>query len=203
LFAELGSGHHVLLHLGMTGDIYFYSHEEERTKHERFHWKLSGGQYMGFNDPRKFGRIIYIKNLQEYINEIRLGPDALSISELEFQSKMEKRRTNIKAFLLDQHVLAGVGNLYADEICYQVRVHPASMVNAIPKRKRKMLYDKMREVLNYACNNDAYYGVYPEDWFWKWRETGMKNPNGKGTVNTSKIAGRTTYYVPGWQKLYR
>ena len=203
LFAELDSGHHVQLHLGMTGDIVYYAEGEEPPRHERFAWQLNGGEYLGFKDPRKFGRILYIENLEEYLEEIRLGPDALTITQREFLDKMEGKSTSIKAFLLDQHILAGVGNLYADEVCYQVKVDPASNVSAIPADKRKALFTKLREILNFACEHDAYYGVYPDNWFWKWREKGMEDPNGGGTVQTVKIGGRSTYFVPGKQRLYK
>ena len=202
LFAELDSGHHVQLHLGMTGDIEYYTDGQEAPRHERFSWQLNGGEYLGFNDPRKFGRILYIEDLPAYLAEIKLGPDALVIEQSEFLNKMEGRSTSIKAFLLDQHVLAGVGNLYADEVCYQVRVDPASNVSAIPAAKRKALFTKLREILSFACENDAYYGVYPDNWFWKWREAGAKNPNGRGKVEVAKVAGRSTYFIPGWQKRY-
>jgi formamidopyrimidine-DNA glycosylase len=202
LFASLDSGHFVQLHLGMTGDIMFYADDMDRPSHERFRWRLSSGLFMGFNDPRKFGRIVYIEDLPAYLDEIGLGPDALAITEQEFLQRMEGKTTNIKAFLLDQRNLAGVGNLYADEICYQCRVHPASRVSAISTRKQKELHRRMHDILQWACDNDAYYGVYPDNWFWKWREDGKRNPNGRGTVRTAKVAGRSTYFVPGWQKLY-
>ncbi|MDX1408981.1 MAG: DNA-(apurinic or apyrimidinic site) lyase, partial [Saprospiraceae bacterium] len=141
-------------------------------------------------------------DLAAYLREIKLGPDALTISEEEFLSRMEGRSTQIKALLLNQSILAGVGNLYADEICYQCRVHPASRIEAIPLRKRKALFRSMREILQWACAHDAYYGVYPDNWFWKWREEGKKNPNGQGTVSSIKLGGRSTFFVPGWQKLY-
>ena len=202
LFAQLKTGHVVLLHLGMTGDLVYYDDPVDRPRHERFHWRLSNGQNLGFDDPRKFGRILYLEDLKGYLEEIKLGPDAMRISEQEFLNKMEGRKTRIKVFLLDQSILAGVGNLYADELCYQCKVHPASLISAIPKRKRKELYHKLQEILTFACEHDAYYGVYPENWFWKWREVGTRNPNGRGTVAMTKIGGRSTYFVDGWQKNY-
>ncbi|MDX1476094.1 MAG: DNA-formamidopyrimidine glycosylase family protein [Saprospiraceae bacterium] len=202
LFATLGSGHHVQLHLGMTGDLVFYQDLEDRPPHERFAWHLSDGFVMGFKDPRKFGRILYLEDLSAYLEEIRLGPDALVITEAEFLERMEGRTTRIKPFLLDQTVIAGVGNLYADEICYQCRVHPASRIDAIPLPKRKALFRSMREILQWACDHDAYYGVYPDNWFCNWGEEGKKNPHGRGRVRSIKLGGRGTFFVPGWQRLY-
>lgn len=202
LFALLDRGQSVLLHLGMTGDLRYYHDPMERSRYERFHWLLSNGRYVGFDDPRKFGRILLLDDIHAYINETGLGPDALEIEESEWLAKMKGRTTPIKAWLLDQSMLAGVGNLYADEICYQARVHPTSITGAIPLKKQKELYERMKSILTLACERDAYYKVYPEDWFWKWREPGAKNPNGPGVAQSAKIGGRTTYFVEGWQKRY-
>jgi len=202
LFASFNSGHYVQLHLGMTGDLIYYEDEVEVPKHEQFNWKFNNGMHIGFKDPRKFGRIVYVENLTKYLDELGLGPDALDISEEQFLSATKNRNTTVKSFLLNQKILAGVGNLYADEICYQTRIHPASVVSAVPVRKWKEVFTRLKSILNWACDNDAYYGIYPDNWFWKWRSEGTSNPLGKGTVTSARIAGRTTYFVEGWQKLY-
>ncbi|MEM9547282.1 MAG: DNA-formamidopyrimidine glycosylase family protein [Bacteroidota bacterium] len=200
LFAHLDDGNHVLFHFGMTGDFKYYSAEEDRPKHERFHFLFEGGSKLGFDCPRKFARIVHFENLNDYIQSIGLGPDALEIKEAEFLQKMEGRTSTIKGFLLNQKLVAGVGNLYADEICYQTRVHPGSRVNALSKKKRKVIYRTMRSVLSVAVERTAHYKDYPDDWFWNWRvKDGESN---KGEIKVEKIAGRTTYWVKGWQRLY-
>ena len=202
LFARLDQDDYVLLHLGMTGDLRYYNDPLERSRYERFNWQLSNGRYIGFDDPRKFGRVHYIEDLDRFIQEVVLGPDALDITLDDWMKKMEGRNTPIKSWLMDQSLLAGIGNLYADEICYQCRVHPASKTGSIPAKKQQEMHRKMREILTLACERDAYYKVYPEDWFWKWREPGAQNPNGPGAAESMKIGGRTTYFVEGWQVRY-
>jgi len=202
LFATLDNGHHVLLHFGMTGDLAYYTEEEDRPKHERFAFHFENGYKLGFDCPRKFAKIRYLEDLDQYLQDIGIGEDAQRISEEEFLDKMKGRKGSIKGFLLNQSNLAGVGNLYADEIFYQTKVHPASVVDKIPTKKRKEIFSKMQEIFDFAVGKEAYYKDYPEDWLFQWRKEGTHAPDGKGTVRTAKIAGRTTYFFEKWQKRY-
>ncbi len=202
LFAGLDSGQHLLLHFGMTGDLKYYQDEEDAPKHERFVIVFKDGFRLGFDCPRKFARIVTIDNLEEYIKEVNLGEDALKISEADFLVAMGQRKTSIKGFLLNQKLIAGVGNLYADEILYQTKIHPSSQVVALKLKQRKMIFDSMRNILQKAVDHTAHYKEYPDDWFFQWRLEGQKAPNGKGFVSIDKIAGRTTYFFKGYQKLY-
>ncbi len=202
LFPALDNGHHILLHFGMTGDLKYYQDIEEKPKHERFVFHFADGYKLGFDCPRKFARICYVPDLQTYISEVRLGEDALLMTEASFLAAMEGKKSNIKSFLLNQKIIAGVGNLYADEILYKSRIHPASQVSAIPKNHQKQVYKKMQEILHMAVSQSAHYKEHPEDWFFKWRVVGQKAPKGKTLVSIATIAGRTTYFFEGYQKLY-
>jgi len=200
LFGDLDSGHSVLLHFGMTGDLKLYTELEERPKHERFAFVFEGGQRLGFDDPRKFAKIRYLENRVQYIDDINLGTDALLISKEEFLAKAKGRKTSIKAWILNQKVTAGVGNLYADEICYQTRIHPESQVNALSKKQLIAVHKAMVETLSIACDRDAYYKEYPANWFWQWRKEERVARRGK--VLQGVVGGRTTHWVEGWQKRY-
>lgn len=201
LFANLDNGHHLLLHFGMTGDLAYYHDPQDRPKHERFAFTFADGAHLGFDCPRKFARILYLDDLEEYLRETQLGEDAQRIEEADFLAKMKGRKVSIKGFLLNQKLLAGVGNLYADEICYQCRIHPASSVAALPLRKRKQVFAKMKNILQTAVERKAHYKAYPENWFWEWRKEGAFGPGGHPVVH-STVAGRSTYHVENFQKIY-
>jgi len=202
LFARMDNEEYLQLHFGMTGDLNYYELDEDRTKHERFVFYFSNHQRLGFDCPRKFARINYIENLEEYILKVGLGPDAMEISESEFLAAAKNKKGTIKGFLLNQKILAGVGNLYADEICYQTRIHPGSQVGAIPAKKLKAVFIAMRKILKIALEHAAHYKEYPENWFWEWRKEGVISPDGKEKVSWDKIGGRTTYFFPKYQRLY-
>lgn len=201
LFGHLDNGHHVLFHFGMTGDLKYYRDTDQRPKHERFHFLFDSDFYLGFDCPRKFARIVYIEDLEEYIAAVRLGEDALDVSREQFILLAKGRGATIKGLLLNQKIIAGVGNLYADEICYQTRVHPGSRVSSLSTRKLGEIHERMLAILTLAIDRGAYYKEYPEDWFWAWRDTAQKHEGGR--VMCEKIAGRTTYYIKGYQKMYR
>ncbi|MFK7936452.1 MAG: Fpg/Nei family DNA glycosylase [Saprospiraceae bacterium] len=201
LFGEFDNGDHVLLHFGMTGDIKYYSAPEDKPKHERFVFVFENGMRLGFDDPRKFGRILYLTDLQAYIKEIKLGEDALVLSEDAFMRLIKGKKASIKGFLLNQKFLAGVGNLYADETCYQLQIHPATPSNQLTEEQQRAVFRKMQEIMGFAAEQLPNYKGYPPNWFWNlWREVG-KEIEGKGTVVSCKVAGRTTMFVEGWQVL--
>jgi formamidopyrimidine-DNA glycosylase len=200
LFANLDNGHALLLHFGMTGDLKLYQEEEDRPKFERFALHFGDGNTLGFIDPRKFARILYLEDRDAYIEEIKLGPDALDLTEEDWMRAVAKRKSTIKGVLLNQSILAGVGNLYADEICYRCRIHPAARVNDLSEDQLRAIYRETIAVMRYGTENAPYYKDYPENWFWHvWREEGKPGPEGIGEVKVTKVAGRTTYYVEGWQ----
>ena len=201
LFADLDSGHSLLLHFGMTGDLKLYADPAERPRHERFALVFADdGARLGFDDPRKFAKIRYLHDREAYVRDIRLGTDALEITAEAFLARAEGRRTTVKAFLLNQTALAGVGNLYADEILYQTRIHPESRIAALSRKRLLAVHAAMREILTEACARDAYYRDYPPDWFWQWRKE--ERVAGRGEVRAGTVGGRTTHWVEPWQRLY-
>ena len=147
MFGKMDNGHHVLFHFGMTGDLNYYENSKDVSRHERFHFEFTDGGKIGFDCPRKFARILYLTDLEEYIEESKLGPDALEISKEEFIEKAKGKKVSIKGFLLNQHMLAGVGNLYADAICYDTRIHPASATGVLSKAQLGKIHKRMQDML--------------------------------------------------------
>ena len=204
LFTQLDNGHDVLLHFGMTGDLNLYQEDSERGRFERFAYHFADGNTLGFEDPRKFARILYLEDREAYITEVGLGPDALDLEEKYFLDTLKGRKTTLKGILLNQKVVAGLGNLYVDEICYRQRIHPAARVDDLTTKQLKGIYREIMDVMTYATQNAPYYHDYPENWFWHvWRKEGQPDPDTGGEVKIDKVAGRTTYYVVGRQKMPR
>ncbi len=202
LFAILDNNHHVLLHFGMTGDLVSYQDATESPKHERFHFEFENGKKLGFNCPRKFARILYLDDLEDYLAESQLGEDALEISKKDFIEKAKGKKVSIKGFLLNQKILAGVGNLYADAILYLCKIHPASRTGALSKVQLGKIHKEMQIMLQNAIDRYATYRSTDSAWFWDWRVEGNKPKKNAGLVQVTKVAGRTTYHCEGWQVLY-
>ena len=192
LFGALDNGHSVLFHFGMTGDFVYYQEMEDRPRFERFVFHFKDGGKLGFDCPRKFARILYLEDWKAYVKEQQLGPDALQAKQPSFMENAQGKKTTIKAFLLDQSNIAGVGNLYADEICYQAKIHPASRMDQLSEAQLTLIFTKMQRILKDAVERSPHYKQYPENWYWQWREEGKTGP--MGTVERTKVAGRTTYF---------
>ena len=153
IYFPLHSGDNLLVHLGMTGKL----HVEPDSKfdadalHKHVHGvlRLSGGKRLVFTDPRTFGKLgvaVELPFLQT------LGPEPLDedFPADAIVEKLSTRQTKIKAAILDQSLIAGLGNIYADEVCFQARLHPAMRACDIPLEKLAELVSYMRPTLEHA-----------------------------------------------------
>jgi len=107
------------------------------------------GWRMDFVDPRKFGRIYLFlgrDSLDAFLDE-RLGPEPLEIERSHLDTLLARRRGRLKSLLLDQTFLAGIGNLYADEILWEARLHPERPADSLTARERGRLHTAIREIL--------------------------------------------------------
>ncbi|HNU35336.1 MAG TPA: DNA-formamidopyrimidine glycosylase family protein, partial [Methanomassiliicoccales archaeon] len=144
LLIEIGENQ-LHIHLGMSGSLHLVA-DGEHTTHERFRLDLEEGTLV-LDDPRRFGRIGTYNRTDDLLAEKGLGPDALTVSDKVFVSRMADRRGSIKPALLDQSVIAGVGNLYADEALFQERLHPVTKVDSLSSEEMAKLERRVRRVL--------------------------------------------------------
>lgn len=200
-FAELDDGNHVLFHFGMSGRFRYYEDPDEQPKFERFAFDFEGGGRLGFDCPRKLARIRYVEDLDGFIQQKGLGEDALLLEEADFLELAENRKGTIKGFLLNQRYLAGMGNLYVDEVCWQQGIHPASVMGLLSVEEQQKLFNNMQSILSTAVDLNAVYAEYPEEWLWNHRDKGGTCPKDGTELERDKVAGRSTYYCPQCQEL--
>ena len=200
-FAALDNGDHVLFHFGMSGKFHYYEDPEDQPRHERFAFDFENGYRLGFDCPRKFARIHYVDDLEAFIAAKNLGEDALRMEEDAFVNLAKGRKGTIKGFLLNQKFLAGMGNLYVDEVCWQQGIHPASVIGLLSEAEQRALFRNMQAILKKAVSLNAVYPEYPDDWLWNHRVQGGHCPKDGTELAWDKVAGRTTYYCPRCQEL--
>src|SRR5271155_2400497 len=123
----------LLVHLGMTGNLASRAAAEPYEKHTHVWMLLDDGRELRYTDPRRFGRIAYLAGdaISEELN--RFGADPLLVSSADFSARIHSRHSRIKALLLDQSVLRGVGNIYADESLWRAKIHPAKAGSSLSK----------------------------------------------------------------------
>lgn len=130
------------IHLRMTGKLLAGA---ERTRHARAILTLDAGVVV-FDDIRQFGRLRYLEDAAE----LTLGPDALGISLSEFAGVMRAHRARVKAVLLDQEAIAGIGNIYADEALYAAGIHPRAIASRLSRQRVKRLHEAVVGILEAA-----------------------------------------------------
>jgi formamidopyrimidine-DNA glycosylase len=143
---------YLVLHRKMSGNLILRTADLTTAPHTHLTVTLDDGWRVDFVDPRKFGRIYLFLGrvaLDQFLDE-RLGPEPLEIELAHFDQLLERRRGRLKALLLDQGFLAGIGNLYADEILWEARLHPARSVESLTSHERGRLHAAMRRVLEDA-----------------------------------------------------
>lgn len=200
LFLDLGATL-MTVHLGMTGDLLLLEEGERPPSHMRVLLTLEGAAHLAYDDPRKFGAIGLTCSRADFVTGHRLGPDALSISKREFVTRVKRSRRAIKSVLLDQHVLAGVGNLYADESLYQARVHPLLPADQLPQASLERIWAEVRRVLKTSIKVSTDFRLLPQSFLLRNRVAGSPCPRDNGSLHSLKIGGRTTIFCPACQVL--
>ena len=153
IYFPLESGDNLLVHLGMTGQLHVEADsawdEASLPKHVHGVLRLSGGKRLIFTDPRTFGKLGVATELP-FLET--LGPEPLDddFPAEQIAQKLSRRHSKIKAAILDQALIAGLGNIYADEVCFQARLHPATIASQIPLDKLRELVSYMRPTLERA-----------------------------------------------------
>ncbi len=233
IIMPLASKYSLLIHLKMTGQLVYRPNrgkgfggghpsdsliDKLPNKSTRVTIKLSDG-ILFFNDQRKFGWVKLEKSQGLYRNNAflsKLGPEPLEDSytfEL-FNAAIQRHpNTSIKAAILDQTVLAGVGNIYADESLFAARIHPLTKAGLVSTIKLKRLYKSIREVMSLSISlggsSDRNYvdakgnkGSYLK--FAKvFRKEGSPCPECGGVIKKIRAAGRGTHICPRCQKLVK
>ena len=229
LIIELSSKYSLVIHLKMTGQLVYVGKRrfgaghpnkdlvaDLPSKSTRVTIDFTDGSQLFFNDQRKFGwmRLIPTVEIPEIDFFKKVGPEPLEADftvEKFIERLMRRKNSNIKAVLLDQTVLAGVGNIYADESLWGAKIHPAQLVSQIPKAKLVALHSSLIDVLSLSIkkggSTDRNYvdsegrrGSYL-DFANVFRKEGKPCPRCGNTIEKTRVAGRGTHICPFCQKL--
>jgi formamidopyrimidine-DNA glycosylase len=189
----------LLLHFGMTGDLIWSGDEPERHRHDRLILHLDEGE-LRYRDLRRFGGAWLALDAAGLANVTGpLGPDALDVSRAEFLRLLERRRGGVKAALMDQSLVAGVGNLLADEVLWQAKLHPRERVQVLDAAARRALFQTLHRVLRRAVDH-----VDSLERERRWLNPvrglpGATCPRCRTPLERTVAAGRTTYLCPTCQ----
>lgn len=200
LFLKLSNNGFLILHFGMTGDIKYFKIKNHQPSHTRVLLEFENDYYLAFDNQRKLGKVGYTDDIESFIEEKKIGEDALQLNEDKFLDLFYKKKGSIKSALMNQNLIAGIGNIYADEILYQTQIFPKTIVNKLSKKKLKTLYKNIKEVLNTAIDLQANPDNFPKKFIIPHRKKDGKCPLDNKILKKIKVNGRTTYYCPNHQK---
>ena len=188
------------LHFGMTGSLRYFKHEEQAPRHTRVLFLFANAHRLAFEDQRKFGEIGLIEDVNEFLKKRALGPDALDITLSQLREIFKKHRGAVKKILLNQKLIAGIGNLYADEILFRARIHPAKQVSALKEKAVTKLFRAARYILKKAIEAKADANLMPKSWLLPHRGKGGKCPRCGRELKSARIGGRTAWFCAHCQK---
>jgi len=200
LFARLDTREHLVLHFGMTGRLQ-YSRDGGRDCDVTACIHFSNGSQLAYIAPRKLGRIAVTGSVDGFVAAHQLGPDVLSIDADHFAGLVQGRHGAVKSWLMNQHIMAGIGNVYSDEILFQARIHPRHQVKALDHDELTRLHEALRRVLETAIEAKAEPDRMPESFLLPHRRDGGRCPCCDACLDTARVGGRTAWFCPRCQQL--
>lgn len=187
----------VLMHFGMTGRLDWARHGSERHRHDRIVFVCRGGE-LRYRNMRKFGGIWVWRRRRELVTG-PLGPDATEVDRDRFRALVGGRRGTVKHTLMDQAVIAGLGNLMVDETAWRARVDPRRKVGELSPRRLDRLWSAMDEVVRESLPTGRVPPV--EGWLTGARDAREPRcPRCGGRLRRQTVAGRTTVWCPRCQR---
>lgn len=210
IVCHLSGGEHLLFHLKMTGHLSVVPASVPANKHTHTTFALDDDLELRFMDPRKFGRVYLVRELDEVLG--KLGPEPLSdsFSAAVLRNRLQNHKQAIKKTLLDQTVLAGIGNIYADEALHEAHIHPTRPANSLTEAELIALHAAIQKVLLLGIEREgASITNYVKPDGTKgdmqnavavFRRTGMGCYRCGRVIERIVLGGRSTHYCPGCQQ---
>lgn len=207
-----GPGPHtaLLVHLGMTGQLITHPAGAPVAPHTHIFFLLDDGRELRYTDIRRFGSVRFLAGDAERNVLAKLGIDPLEATAEDFAAQLRGRRARIKALLLDQRVVRGLGNIYTDESLWRARIHPARLAAKLNRREFRLLYAAVQKVLTEAIHLGGssvsdYVDSEGNRGEFQLRHRVYQRENEKcfrcrAGIRRVIVAGRSSYFCPRCQK---
>ena len=210
---DLSGDGHLVVHLGMTGQFRVFEGSAQVEDHTHLVFRLDDGRELRFRDVRRFGSATLFADsgsLDTFFASVGLGPEPFDLAAGPWRAALGKTTRSLKALLMDQRVVAGVGNIYADEALFEAKLHPALRANSVSaveaERLRKAVAVVLRRAIERRGSSVRDYvdgngrkGGYQEE-HRVYQRTGEACPRCGTPVVRARLGGRSTHYCPQCQK---
>jgi formamidopyrimidine-DNA glycosylase len=199
LFTATSGREILVLHFGMTGVLEVEAVREPKP-YERLVLEFRDGGRLAILDPRRFGFVTIVEDVAAYCREHDLGPDALTLDVGALRRLLRGYRGGVKSLLMNQSLLAGIGNIYSDEILFQAKIDPRRPADSLDEAEVRRLHRQMLRVLRLAIDRGADPSRFPRGWLIPHREERAPCPRGDGQIQRAHLVGRGAYYCPACQR---
>jgi formamidopyrimidine-DNA glycosylase len=206
LIFGLSSGKFLTIHLKMTGQLIYPGY----NKTSRVSFKFLDGKLLDFNDTRLFGELKIVDNWQDLKFIKELGPEPFDMDFKKFNQILAKKKTKIKVLLMDQKIISGIGNLYANEALFRAKIDPRRQANSLSDKEKDLLFKETKNTLSEAikCKGssvDSYVQVSGKPgnyvrYHKVYNREGERCLKCKGIIKRIALSGRGTYFCPKCQK---
>ena len=192
----------LVLHFGMSGELSYFKDMEDEPEYDRVRIHFSNGYHLAYEAVRKLGEVAVVDDMERFVAEKDLGPDALdpAFDLAAFKDVISGRRMMAKSLLMDQQSLAGIGNVYSDEILFQAGIHPRTKVNALDEETVERLFHAMKDVLQTAIDYQSSPEAYPDSFITSHRHEDGTCPRCGTDLRRVKVSSRSAYYCPNRQE---
>ncbi len=202
LFLRLDDGADLVLHFGMTGELQSWRTDRPTPEHARVVWDLSDHAHLAYVCQRVLGEVAYTSDRPALLAAHSLGPDALDpeLDRDRFTGRLQGRRGTVKAALMNQSLLAGIGNVYSDEILFQAGIRPGRRLDNLTTGDLHDLHRVLRHVLRTASARGPEVADQPAGWLIHHREQGEACPACGHPLRQDRVSGRTSTWCPACQR---
>lgn len=202
LFVQTASNSWLVLHFGMTGNLRVFDSGEATPRYTRLRLRFRDGGSLAFTDPRKFGEAGLTNDIEAFLRARKWGPDPTQdgFDRETFRERLRGRTGVLKGVLLNQQIVAGIGNLYADEMLFQCGLHPETRVSDLKPRTFDALYDAMMDAFQASIAVDTRYEDLPDRYLLRHRNYTGLCPKCRRPLKSTTAGGRTTYYCATHQR---
>ncbi len=203
---QLDDGGHLLIHLRMSGRLQFAGEGGDTSNHVRAAWDLDDGSRLLFSDARKFGRITHTRDFVAQTANLGPEPLARTFTTAALGRLLERHRRQLKPLLLDQSVLAGLGNIYTDEALFRAGLHPLARCDRLTPAQIRKLHAAIRYILRLAIrmHGTTLDWIYPEGWMQRrlmvYGRTGEPCRRCGTPIVALRVSQRGTHICPRCQK---
>ncbi|MHA1477809.1 MAG: DNA-formamidopyrimidine glycosylase [Promethearchaeota archaeon] len=190
---------YLVMHFGMSGDLEYYDNKNDPPKFSKVIFQFDNGFSLAYISIRMFGKVSVANSIEEFIENKKLGPDAYKMTFEDFQEAVQRRSAIAKNALLNQSFIAGVGNIYSDEILFRTKIHPKTNINTLSDSKVKELFANIKEVLEFGIKKKGDLSTYPNEFLIPHRKKEEKCPICNSDITRFEISGRHGFYCPSCQ----